>query len=97
VSGNATWSPKEGVATATYFVRAFVMRNSSATVQYQVALGNSQGYFQVHMPCCRSFSSCLHQHMVPDQAVSAPECHALVWFVSDKSCERPSYVHVARL
>lgn len=48
VSGNATWSPKEGVATATYFVRAFVMHNSSATVQYQVALGNSQGYFQVN-------------------------------------------------
>ena len=49
VSGNATWSPKEGVATATYFVRAFVMHNSSATVQYQVALGNSQGYFQVRI------------------------------------------------
>jgi hypothetical protein len=48
VSGNATWSPKEVVPTATYFVRAFVMHNSSATVQYQVALGSSKGYFQVN-------------------------------------------------
>ena len=70
VSGNATWSPKEGVATATYFVRAFVMHNSSATVQYQVALGSSQGYFQVRMPCT-SLCSLFAQHMLPVQATSA--------------------------
>ena len=70
VSGNATWSPKEGVATATYFVRAFVMHNSSATVQYQVALGSSKGYFQVRMPCT-SLCSFFAQHMLPVQATSA--------------------------
>jgi hypothetical protein len=47
---NATgivWKPKDTVATATYFIRAFVFHNSSSTVSYQVAFGNSMGYFQV--------------------------------------------------
>ncbi len=47
---NATgivWKPADTVATATYFVRAFVMHNSSSTVSYPVATGASMGYFQV--------------------------------------------------
>lgn len=54
VESNATgipWKPSPMVATATYFVRAFVMHNSSATVQYQVATGTSKGYFQVQCSC----------------------------------------------
>lgn len=47
---NATgivWKPADTVATATYFVRAFVMHNSSSTVSYPVATGASMGFFQV--------------------------------------------------
>lgn len=58
---NATgivWKPKDTVATATYFVRAFVMHNSSATVAYPVATGVSVGYFQVSAACC--FVLCFH-------------------------------------
>jgi hypothetical protein len=80
VSGNATWSPKEGVATATYFVRAFVMHNSSATVQYQVALGNSKGYFQVRTQSGKGTSSWDGANSMGGHARAgiAADCHALV-------------------
>ena len=79
VSGNATWSPKEGVATATYFVRAFVMHNSSATVQYQVALGNSQGYFQVRIRSSKGTYSDVAVSMGGNaQAGTVADCHALL-------------------
>lgn len=49
VSGNATWKIPSQVPIGTYFVRAFVLRNSTTAGKppAQVAFGTSKGYFEV--------------------------------------------------
>ena len=83
------------IPIGTFFVRAFVLQNSSAPSglpQAQVAFGTSKGYFEVR--------SCLHVEscgsMFPGQGLPQTPCYLLAWWTFRIHCSivdnRSSYL-----